>query len=87
MGLYFQNVYQNQRVLRGSIYIEPVLTSREERNLFADLFLKFIYVFHEILSTNMFFCCSIYTETAKTTPQRILENTRHVDFVIEVKSV
>ena len=45
MGLYFQNVYQNQRVLRGSIYIEPVLTSREERNLFADLFFKIYLCF------------------------------------------
>ena len=32
-----QNFYQNQRVLRRSIYIEPVLTSREECNVFADL--------------------------------------------------
>ena len=36
-GLYSQNVYQNQRVLRSSIYIEPVLTSCEECNTFEDL--------------------------------------------------
>ena len=36
MGLYSQNVYQNQRVLR-SIYIEPVLASHEECNAFEDL--------------------------------------------------
>ena len=45
IGLYSQNLYQNQRVLRRSIYIEPVLTSREECNVFADLFLEFIHVF------------------------------------------
>ena len=28
-------------------------------------FLEFIYVFREILSTSMFFCCSIYIETAQ----------------------
>ena len=32
--MYSQNVYQNQRVLRSSIYTEPVLTSREECNAF-----------------------------------------------------
>ena len=36
-GLYSQNVYQNQRVLRSSIDIEPVLTSCEECNAFEDL--------------------------------------------------
>ena len=47
MGLYSQNLYQNQpvHVLRRSIYIEPVLISREECNVFADLFLEFIHVF------------------------------------------
>ena len=35
--MYSQNVYQNQRVRRSSIYIEPVLTSREECNAFEDL--------------------------------------------------
>ena len=28
-------------------------------------FLEFIYVFRQILSTSMFFCCSIYIETAQ----------------------
>ena len=37
IGLYSQNVYRNQRVLRSSIYIEPVFTSREECNAFEDL--------------------------------------------------
>ena len=32
--MYSQNVYQNQRVLRRSIYTEPILTSREECNAF-----------------------------------------------------
>ena len=31
----------------------------------GPLFLEFIYVFREILSTSMFFCCSIYIETAQ----------------------
>ena len=34
IGLYPQNVYQNQRVLRSSIYMEPALTSGEECNAF-----------------------------------------------------
>ena len=53
--IYSQLLYQNQRVLRRSIYIELVLTSREECNVSADLFLEFIHVFREILSTKMFF--------------------------------
>ena len=41
-------------------------SSREECNVFADFFfLEFIYVFREILSTSMFFYCSIYIETAQ----------------------
>ena len=36
-GLYSQNLYKNQLVLRRSIYIEPVLTFREQCNVFADL--------------------------------------------------
>ena len=68
VGLYSQNFYQNQRVLPRSIYIEPVLTSREECNVATYLrtfFSEFISVFREILSTSMFFCCSIYIETAQ----------------------
>ena len=65
MGLYSQNFYQNQRVLHGSINIEPVLTSREGCNVFADLIFRIICVFCEILSTSMYFCCSIYIETAQ----------------------
>ena len=45
IGLYSQKLYQNQRVLRRSIYIEPNFTSREECNAFADLFLEFIHDF------------------------------------------
>ena len=40
MRLHSQNFYQNQRVLRISIYIEPVLTFHEECNVFADLFFR-----------------------------------------------
>ena len=43
IGLYSQNFYQNQRVRRSSIYIEPVLTSSEECNAFEDLLFFSIY--------------------------------------------
>ena len=44
--LYPQNVNQNQRVLRSSIYMEPVLSSCEECNAFEDLlFLEVIFAF------------------------------------------
>ena len=73
IGLHSENVYQNQRVLRSSIYIEPVFTSREECNVFADLLLEFIYVFREILSTSMFFWCSIYIEIAQNSHEECNE--------------
>ena len=73
IGLHSQNFYQNQRVLRRSIYNEPVFTSREECKVFADLFLEFIYVFREILSTSMFFCCSISIEIAQNSHEECNE--------------
>ena len=36
-------------------------------------FLEFIYVFREILSTSMFFCCSIYIETAQSSRGECIE--------------
>ena len=39
IGLNSQKVYQNQCILRSSIYIEPVLTLREECNAFESLLL------------------------------------------------
>ena len=36
-------------------------------------FLEFIYVFREILSTSMFFCCSIYIETAQNSHEECNE--------------
>ena len=51
----------------------PVLTSREECNVFVDLSLKFSYVFREILSTSMFFCCSIYIETTQNSREECNE--------------
>ena len=36
-------------------------------------FFKFIYVFREILSTSMFFCCSIYIETAQNSRGECIE--------------
>ena len=41
--LYSQNLYQNQCVLRRSTYIEPVLTSREECNVFADILFQNLF--------------------------------------------
>ena len=78
IGLYSQNFYQNQRVLPRSIYIEPVLSSREECNLLADLsffFLEFVYVFREILSTSMFFAARFKLRQPKT-PVRNASNLR-----------
>ena len=40
IGLYSQNFYQKKRVLHRSVYIEPVLTSCEEGNAFADPFFR-----------------------------------------------
>ena len=36
-------------------------------------FFKFMYVFREILSTSMFFCCSIYIETAQNSSEECSE--------------
>ena len=36
-------------------------------------FLEFIHVFREILSTSMFFCCSIYIETAQNSREECNE--------------
>ena len=72
IGLSSQKVYQNQHVLHRSIFIEPVLASREECNVFGNLFFR-IYVFREILSTTMFFCCSIYIETAQNSREQCNE--------------
>ena len=70
IGLYSQNVYQNQRVLCNSIYIEPVLASREECNAFEELlFLKVIFAFGEIfINKLMSFCSSIYIEDSPKLP-------------------
>ena len=47
IGLYSQNVYQNQPVLRSSILIETVLTSHEECNeFFGPFVLKTIIINH-----------------------------------------
>ena len=50
IGLHSQNVYQNQRVLRRSIYNGPVFTSHEECNEFEDLYFEdYHYAFQETL--------------------------------------
>ena len=58
-------------MLRRSNYTEPVLTSCEECNVFAGLFIR-IYVFREILSASTFSCCSIYSPKLPRGVQRIL---------------
>ena len=64
--MYSQNVYQNQRDLRSSIYIEPVLTSREECewNAFrTSCFLEVIFTrLERRLSTSVSSCSWIYLE-------------------------
>ena len=40
---------------------------------FRTFFFKFIYVFREILSTSMFFCCSIYIETVQNSREECNE--------------
>ena len=67
VGLYSQNFYQNQRVLPRSIYTEPVLTSREECNVFADLFFFRIYLClsRDFVNQFVFLLFDIYIETAQ----------------------
>ena len=69
--LYSQNVNQNQRVLRSSIYMEPVLSSCEECNAFEDLlfFRSYFCFLGRFLSlTSVFFYSSIYTEVSPKLP-------------------
>ena len=74
IGLVSQNLYQNQRVLRRSIYIVPVITSREECNVFADLFLGFIHVFR-FCQPSCFFA-AWFTLRQPKTPVRNTTNLR-----------
>ena len=64
--MYSQNVYQNQRDLRSSTYIEPVLTSREEcewNALTTFCFLEVIFTrLDRFLSTSVSYCSWIYLE-------------------------
>ena len=64
-GLYSQNLYQNQRVLRRSIYIEPVVTSREECNVFADLFLKCICFSRDFVYQHVFLLLDLHWNSPK----------------------
>ena len=59
-GLYSQNLYKNQRVLRRSIYIGPVLTSGEECKLFADPFLKCICFSREFVYQHVFLLLDLH---------------------------
>ena len=47
----------------------PVRNATYLRTFFSE----FIYVFREILSTSMFFCCSIYIETAQNSREECNE--------------
>ena len=68
--MYSQNVYQNQRVLRRSIYIQSVLISREECNAFEDIlfFKKLFLPLERFLSTSMPFCSSTNIEDSPKLP-------------------
>ena len=70
--MYSQNVYQNQRDLRSSIYIEPVLTSCEEcewNALRTFCFLEVIFTrLERFLSTSVSFCSWIYIEDSPKLP-------------------
>ena len=72
LGVYILKTYIRTSVFFAGRF-EPVLTSREECNVFQTFFLEFIYVFREILSTSMFFCCSIYIETAQNSREECNE--------------
>ena len=65
--MYSQNVYQNQRLFRISIYIEPVLISREGCNAFEDLlFLEVIFAYGEIFVNQLVSFAALFT--LKTAP-------------------
>ena len=62
--IYSQNFYQNQRVLRRSIYIQPVLTSREECNVYPDLL--FQNLFQRFCHSACFFAARFTLRQPKT---------------------
>ena len=64
--LYSQNVYQNQRALPRSIYIEPVLTSREECNVFAELFFRiYLYLSRDFVNQYVFLLLDLHWDNPK----------------------
>ena len=65
MGLYSQNFYQNQHVLPRSIYTEPVLTSREECNVFADLFLIYLCLSRDFVNQHFFWLLDLHWDSPK----------------------
>ena len=65
MGLYSQNFYQNQHVLPRSIYTEPVLTSREECNVFADLFLIYLCLSRDFVNQHVFWLLDLHWDSPK----------------------
>ena len=73
MGLYSQNFYQNQRVPSqvDLHWASPHLPWGMQR--ICGPFFRIICVFCEILSTSMYFCCSIYIETAQNSREECNE--------------
>ena len=69
--------WTRHRVIFSKLLSEPACSSQAElhwasphllwgmQRICGPFILEFIYVFREVLSTNMFFCCSIYIETAQ----------------------
>ena len=78
--IYSQNLNQNQRVLRRLIYIEPVLTSREECNVFADLFFKIYLCFSRDFVNQHVFSAAQFTFKRPKTHVRNATNLRTVCF-------
>ena len=65
--LYSQKFYQNQCVLFRSIYTEPVLTSREECNVFADLFFRiYLCLSRYFVNQHVFFAARFTLRQPKT---------------------
>ena len=62
-GLYSQNVYQNQRVLRRLIYIEPVLT--RNATYLRTFFLEFFCLSRDFINHHVFLLLDLHWDSPK----------------------
>ena len=72
--------WSRHRVIFSKILSDPACSSQVNlhwaslhlpwgmQRICRPFFLEFIYVFREIFPTSMFFCCSVYIETAQNSP-------------------